>query len=200
MNELHEILTECATEAARIARGVRAEQLSDPTPCADFDVHTLLNHWILYTSHGLEHRAARTPLSDELTGRDFAAAPNWAAAYAAQLERAVAAWSRPAAWVGEVDLGMAKMPASEIVSLIIKEMAVHGWDVAAATGQQLHVSEAAAAVVLRTVDEHAELYRQYDGFADPVTLDGAPSTFDRALALSGRDPRWSASIGAGTGE
>ncbi|NUQ95409.1 MAG: TIGR03086 family protein, partial [Streptomyces sp.] len=138
--------------------------------------------------HGLEHRALRKQLPEELTARDFTADPDWPAAYAAQLDRAVAAWADPAVWEGEIDLGMAKMPAAEIASMVIKEMAVHGWDVATATGQQFHVSDDAARFVLDVVEKHAELYRQYDGFADPVPVpDGAPA-FDRALAASGRDP------------
>ncbi|KAB2351457.1 TIGR03086 family metal-binding protein [Actinomadura rudentiformis] len=189
MNELHTYMQECAAEAARIARGVKADQLGDVTPCAEYDVRALVNHWVLYTSHGLERRAQRRPIPEELTERDFAGEEGWAEAYAAQLDRAVAAWSDPAAWEGEIDLGFATSPASEVAQLIIKETAVHGWDVARATGQEFHVSDAVGEMLLKVVDEHAELYRQYDGFADPVPL-GSGTAFERALALSGRDPRW----------
>ena len=74
----------------------------------------------------------------------------------------------------------------------IAELVLHGWDLAVATGQAYTVREEAAAAALAAVEANAELYRQYQGFADPVTLaDGAP-VLDRALALSGRDPRWTA--------
>jgi len=185
----HPYMVECAAEAARVARGVTAEQLARPTHCPGWDVRTLVNHWVLYTSHGLEHRALRKQLSEELTGRDFAGDPGWAEAYAAQLDRAVAAWSDPSAWEGEVDLGMAKMPAAELASMIIKEMAVHGWDVATATGQDFRISDGAAGLVLDVVDTHGDLYRQYDGFADPVAVPDDAPVFERALAHSGRDPR-----------
>lgn len=189
-NTVYPHLTECAAEAARIARGVSADQLSAPTPCKEWDVRGLVNHLVLYSSHGLEHRALRKQLPEELTGRDFTTDADWAERYAAQLDRAVAAWSDPAVWEGAVDLGSAAMPAPAIASLITKELAVHGWDLARATGQDHRISDAAAALILSVVDEHAELYRQYDGFADPVPLpDGVPA-FDRALADSGRDPRW----------
>lgn len=46
-------------------------------------------------------------------------------------------------------------------------------------------------MVLDVVETHAELYRQYDGFADPVPVPEDASVFERALALSGRDPRTS---------
>jgi hypothetical protein len=78
MESLHPSMVECAAEAARVARGVTVAQLAGPTHCPGWDVRALVNHWVLYTSHGLEHRALREPLSEELTGRDFAADPEWA--------------------------------------------------------------------------------------------------------------------------
>ncbi|MEU6067866.1 TIGR03086 family metal-binding protein [Streptomyces sp. NPDC047082] len=188
-DDMHPYMIECAAEAARVARGVAAAQLDDKSHCTDWDVRALVNHWVLYTSHGLEHRALRKQLPEELTARDFTADPDWAEAYAAQLDRAVAAWADPKVWEGEVDLGMAKMPAAELASMIIKEMAVHGWDVATATGQEYRVSEDASRLVLDVVETHGDLYRQYDGFAEPVPVPDDAPVFERALAASGRDPR-----------
>jgi uncharacterized protein (TIGR03086 family) len=186
---VHPYLAECAAEAARVARGVSAEQLSQPTHCPAWDVRALVNHWVLYTSHGLEHRALRKQVSEELTARDFTADPGWARAYADQLDRGVAAWDDPAVWDGDIDLGMAKMPAAELARMLVKEMAVHGWDVATATGQEYRISEGAARLVLDVVETHGDLYRQYDGFADPVPVPDDAPVFERALAASGRDPR-----------
>lgn len=185
-----EYLTEAATEAARIAHGVRPDQLGGPTPCAQWDVAALVNHWVLYTSYGLECRAQRVPLPEELTTRDFAGEPDWADGYAAQLDKAVAAWRDPEVWEGEIDLGGGSMPATEIAAMLIKEMIVHGRDVAVATGQQVRCSPGLAELVLATVDQHAELYREYDGFADPVPVSEDAPVLDRALAHSGREPGW----------
>ncbi|SPE99637.1 putative Actinobacterial protein [Streptomyces sp. MA5143a] len=192
-------MVECAAEAARVARGVTEAQLALPTHCPDWDVRALVNHWVLYTSHGLEHRALRTPLPEELTKRDFAADPDWADAYAAQLDRAVAAWADPALWEGDIDLGMGPLPAADLAGMIIKETAVHGWDVATATGQEFHVSEGAARFVLDVVETHGELYRKYDGFAAPVPVPSDAPAFDRALASSGRDPRGGSPVDTGQG-
>ncbi|MFJ8312781.1 MULTISPECIES: TIGR03086 family metal-binding protein [unclassified Streptomyces] len=190
-NELR-AMTECAAEAARIARGITPGQLTGPTPCAEWDVRGLVNHWVLYTSHGLEHRALRKPLPDELTARDFTADPDWARRYADRLDRAVAAWADPAVWEGEIDLGGSALPAVEIASMLVEELVMHGWDVARATGQELRISEESAAFVLRVVEGNAELYRQYQGFADPVEPPATATTVERALAVSGRDPHWTA--------
>ncbi|MEV4676281.1 TIGR03086 family metal-binding protein [Actinomadura sp. NPDC049382] len=190
MNDLHAYMKECAAEAARVARGVDRERLAGPTPCAEFDLRALVNHWVVFTSHGLERRALREQLPEQLIERDFTADPAWAEEYAAQLDRAVAAWADPAVWEGEIDLGSAASPASEVASLLILETALHGFDVAAATGQEFGVSAEAGEFLLGVVEEQAELYRQYDGFADPVPVDADAPAFRRAVALSGRDPGW----------
>lgn len=188
-DETHQYMSACAAEASRVARGVPAARLNDPTHCPGWDVRTLVNHWVLYTSHGLEHRALRKPLPDDLVARDFTADPRWAEAYADQLERAVAAWAEPAVWEGEVDLGMAAMPAVELAAMIVKETAVHGWDVAVATDQEFHISDHAARFVLDVVEQHGDLYRRYEGFAAVVPWAEDAPAFERALAASGRDPR-----------
>src|SRR5216683_8238887 len=89
-----------AAEAARVVNGVpdTAGTLDAATPCNDWDLRTLLNHLILWTAYSAERRARDEPVSDELLNRDFVAAPEFARDYAAQLDKALAAWSDPAAW------------------------------------------------------------------------------------------------------
>ncbi|MFF3848877.1 TIGR03086 family metal-binding protein [Streptomyces sp. NPDC002328] len=188
-DETHRYMSECAAEASRVARGVPTARLDDPTHCTDWDLRALVDHWVLYTSHGLEHRALRKQLPEELVARDFTADPHWAEAYADQLDRAVAAWADPAVWEGEVDLGGGSLPAPELAGMIIKETAVHGWDVAVCTGQTFRVSDGAARLILDVVERHGDLYRQYDGFAPPVPTPPDAPVFTRALAASGRNPK-----------
>ncbi|MFD6277780.1 TIGR03086 family metal-binding protein [Streptomyces sp. NPDC060209] len=193
MKNAYEHMTECAAESARIARGIDATlPASTETPCHGWDLRELTNHWVLYSAHGLEHRALRTPIPDELTARDFTADADWPERYTAQLERAVAAWSDLAAWEGSIDTGHGSSPAPDIATMLIMETALHGWDVARATGQEFRLSGPAAAFLLDAVEGTAALYRQYEGFAGEVATPPGASDFERALALSGRDPRGAA--------
>ncbi|MEV4428754.1 TIGR03086 family metal-binding protein [Streptomyces sp. NPDC049602] len=189
MNEIHTHLTVCAAEASRVARAVTAEQLGTPSVCADWTVRELANHLVLYSAHGLEHRALRTELPEETVQRDFAGEDHWAAAYRTQLDRALAAWESPEAWEGEVDLGGSGMPAAEIAAMLVEELALHGWDLARSTGQDFTLPEATAVYLLGVVERYAEMYRQYEGFAAVVDVPGDAPAFDRALALSGRNPK-----------
>jgi uncharacterized protein (TIGR03086 family) len=189
-------LAECAAVAVAIAGGVGADHLCGPTPCAEFDVRALVNHWILVTSHGLLYSALRQPVPEELTTRDFTAGSHWAEEYAAQLDRAVAAWSRDEVWDGYIDLSYDTMPASEVAESILAELAIHGWDIAQATGQPYRISADSARLVRHVVRENSENYRQYRFFAAPYPAPTDADAFIRALAESGRDPRWAPDLSA----
>jgi uncharacterized protein (TIGR03086 family) len=185
---LHQQMTEAADAAARTVGNVRTDQFSDSTPCTEWDVRTLLNHLILWTSYSAERRAHGESVSEELMAKDFAAEPDFAAAYRAQLDRALAAWADPAAWERDLNVMGSATPAADVAALLIAEMVLHGWDLAVATGQSYTVSDKAATAALAAVEANAELFRQYKGFAEPVPVPAGAPAVDRVLALSGRDP------------
>lgn len=192
LSTVHPAMRECAAEAARITIAVPKGSLAAPTPSAEWDVRALVNHLVLYTSHGLEHRARRTEMDETLTARDFTTDADWPERYRVALESAVGAWADPAVWKGDIGEGEGATPAAAVAALMTLEMALHGWELARATGQEFRLSEETAAFVLGVVEEYAEMYRQYDGFADPVPVAETAGTFERALAASGRDPHWTA--------
>ena len=179
-----------SAEAARVVGNVPHNALNARTPCGDWDLRTLLNHTILWTSYSAERRAHGESVAQELMEKDFAADPGFREDYARQISKAVEAWSDPQAWAGDRSVMGSATPATEVGAMLIMEMALHGWDVAKATGQEYHADDALAKTLLETVQAQAEMFRKYQGFADAIaTSDDAPA-FDRALALSGRDPAW----------
>ena len=186
---LHPQLTDAADAAARVVAGVDPAQFADPTPCTEWDVRALLNHLILWTSYSLERRAQGESVAPELMEHDFAAEPGFAAAYRAQLDRALAAWADPAVWDRKLNVMGAATPAADVAALMVAEMVLHGWDLAVATGQPYTVPAATAVAALEAIDANAELFRQYQGFADPVPVPPDAPVLAQALALSGRDPK-----------
>ena len=187
---LHAEMTDAADAAARTVDNVRPAQFGDPTPCPEWDVPRLLNHLILWTSYSAERRAHGESVSEELMAKDFAAEPDFAAAYRAQLDRALAAWADPAAWERDLNVMGTPTPAADVARLLLAEIVLHAWDLAAATGQSCTVGDKAAEAALTAVAANAELFRQYKGFAEPVPVAADAPVLDRALALSGRDPAW----------
>jgi uncharacterized protein (TIGR03086 family) len=192
MTNLLPQLRAAATETAKVARAVTREQLSGPTPDTEWDVRTLANHLVLWTGYNFELRARGESASEELQQRDFTAAPDWAQDYSAQLDRALAAWSDPAVWEGEIKMGDSSMPAASVAGMMLLELVLHGWELAVATGQEFRVPGMVDAATLGLVEEYGEMYRQYQGFAEPLPVAPDTAMFERALALSGRDPKWTA--------
>jgi uncharacterized protein (TIGR03086 family) len=187
------LMAAAAAEAARVvagaAKAANTKTLEHTTPCTDWDLRTLLNHMILWTSYSAERRAYGESVAEELMSKDFTAEPGYAQDYQAQLAKAVDAWSKPEAWAGDRNVMGSATPAADIAAMLIAEMVLHGWDIAKATGQDYRCDDAVAQAVLETVQAQGELFRQYQGFAAIVPVPDDATTFDRALGLSGRDPR-----------
>ena len=188
--DLHQEMASAAAEDARVVAGADGHELTAGTPCTDWDLHTLLNHTILWTAYSAERRAYGESAAEDLMSKDFTADPDYAARYQEQLDKAVAAWSDPAAWDRELTVMGNTTSAADVGAMLIMETVLHGWDVARATGQEYRCDEPLAQALLKTVQAQADMFRQYQGFADEVNLPDSASAFDRALALSGRDPAW----------
>jgi uncharacterized protein (TIGR03086 family) len=186
---LHAEMAAAAAEAARVMAAA-PDALDAVTPCPDWDLRTLLNHTILWTSYSAERRAHGESVADELMSRDFTAGPDYQADYAAQIGKAAQAWSDPKAWEGDIGVMGDATPAADVAAMLIMEMVLHGWDVAQATGQEYVCDDAVAVVLLETVQAQGEMFRKYQGFAGIVTVPDDAPVFDRALALAGRDPQW----------
>jgi uncharacterized protein (TIGR03086 family) len=185
------LMAAAAAEATRVVAGAaNTKTLEQTTPCTDWDLRTLLNHMILWTSYSAERRAHGESVAEELMSKDFTAEPGYAQAYQAQIAKAVDAWSEPEAWAGDRNVMGSATPAADIAAMLIAEMVLHGWDIAQATGQDYRCDEGVAQAVLETVRAQGELFRQYQGFAAIVSVPEDATAFDRALALSGRDPGW----------
>jgi uncharacterized protein (TIGR03086 family) len=187
------LMAAAATETARVvtnAATTAKTASTAKTPCPEWDLRTLLNHTILWTAYSAERRAHGESAAEDLMSKDFTAEPGYVQAYQAQVDKAVAAWSQPEAWAGDRNVMGSAMPAADIAAMLIMETVLHGWDVAKATGQDYQIDDALASNVLDTVQAQGDMFRQYQGFAAVVPVPGDATAFDRALALSGRDPGW----------
>jgi uncharacterized protein (TIGR03086 family) len=71
------------------------------------------------------------------------------------------------------------------------EFLLHGWDLAAATGQRYAPAAELAQALHDQVAESAEMARQYKVFGPEVPVADSAPVFERALGLAGRDPGWS---------
>ena len=182
-----------ADEVVRIVTAADVDTLEAPTPCVNFDVGELVNHFV-GTMGALARVGERQALDpeDPYGARQNPSREDWRRILADNIEAVRHAWSKPAAWEGTVTMGGQQMPAPMIAEMALAEMLLHGWDLARATGQQLDVPDRVAGGLRRSVEETAELGRTMGAYGDAVPVSAAAGELDRALGASGRDPRWRA--------
>ena len=120
--------------AKQVLRGVKPEQLHDPTPCKSWDVSTLINHIV----GGSFFFAAATEAGQAPEGGgetpDFAAG-DYVASYEDGTKQAVAAFSAPGALEKTIKLPFGEFPGAGFMGIATTDTFTHAWDLAKATGQ-----------------------------------------------------------------
>jgi len=184
---MHDLVTLTAAPMRAVLRGITDDQLAAPTPCAEFDVRTLLDHLLTWgpTLVGSAYGRAVPPASG--------AFGDWRDGLDRQLDAVIAGWSRPEAWLGTTSMATIELPAATVGGMVVGELVVHGWDLARATDQgpvwPSTVLEPLHEEIARTAVQAREMHVY--GPEVPVSAD-AP-TLDRLLGLTGRDPQWTTS-------
>ena len=192
----------------RAVEGVRpvlarldSADLALPTPCAGWDLRALLEH-MAGQDHGfaVAVRAART--GGEVDVSEFAPrplGPSPDATLATGLEEVVAAFAAGADDLVPLPEFGVRLPLPTVAGMHLVDTLVHGWDVAAALGEQAAYAArldaevvAAALTVAEQVpdDEAREVPGASFGHALAAPLDSDPWT--RTLTRLGRDPAWTA--------
>jgi uncharacterized protein (TIGR03086 family) len=188
-------LRPAARQLAAIVRGVTDEQLAAPTPCPDYTVGDLLDH-IGGLAKAFTWAATKESLAmpDQSPSGDASKlGDDWRARIPADVEALAEAWQHPAAWTGMTKAGPIEMP-GEIGGLVaLDEIVIHGWDVAAATGQPFDVDRAA----LEACHGFAAMFsgpgteeQRAGGFGPELAVPANAPLLDRVLGMLGRDARW----------
>jgi uncharacterized protein (TIGR03086 family) len=177
----------------RLVGNVTDDQLTAPTPCTDYAVGDLVEHigglTLAFTGAA---RKQQVPGSEQGgTGDASRLEPGWRERIDRDLAGLAAAWSDPAAYVGDTMAGPIEMPAPEAAAVALNEIVVHGWDLATATGQPFEVTDTDVEICLafaRAFSTPEALEFRGDAFGEvlPVPDDAPPLT--RLLGMLGRRP------------
>lgn len=171
--------------------GVDDGELSNPTPCPEWTVATLLDHLM-----GLS--VAFTQAAHKRIDGTASSAPapsaqhlsrHWRSRLPVLLEDLATAWKDPAAWTGTSQAGGVTMPAAALGHVAMNELIMHSWDLARGTGQEYFADPRTLEVLIEFLSEGPA--EGTPGLFGPVVpVDDEATLLDHALALSGRDAKW----------
>ena len=178
--ELLDVLERSYAHSERVIAGVSSDDFDRPTPCPEWNVRALLDHYIgaVAMFPGML-RGEQPDVSGDNVGSDPTA--SFRAAVAENLE----AWRAP----GALDTPVGAMPGVKLVELNLCDALVHTWDLATATDQDPTLPEDLAEVGFALVSAWPlDASRSMGAFGPevPVAAD-APAT-DRLVGLVGRQP------------
>jgi uncharacterized protein (TIGR03086 family) len=185
-------MTAPCLHTAKILGRVADDQLAGPTPCEQLTLSELVAH---VGGLGVAFAAAARKDLGELTDsppgdEGYLLDDDWRAQYPANLATLADAWTRTDAWDGMTRVGGVDLPGEVCAMVGLTEVVIHGWDVAVATGQDYAVDDEVAEAVLVHLAGFAADGPVEGLFGPAVEIASGASAFDRALALSGRDPGW----------
>jgi uncharacterized protein (TIGR03086 family) len=170
---------------------VRNDQWGDPTPCSDWDVRALVNHvvgeqrWTRPLLEGMTIAEVGDRFDGDLLGDDPAATGREASADSTDAVHGLLGG------IDTVHLSYGDEQAEEYVRQLCADHLIHGWDLAAATGQDRGLDAELVDAVGGWFAEREELYRSA-GVVGP-RADGGGSPQADLLVATGRSPDWSAS-------
>jgi uncharacterized protein (TIGR03086 family) len=170
-----------------IVANIGSDAFDRPTPCAQFDVRTLLNH-LIAGNHRFEavargERAENLPAMGDFIDQD-ALGP-----YRESADALAKAWSDPAALERTAHLPFGDVPGLVALGVHTVETVTHGWDLAKATGQPTEIDPELCAVAWEFAQGVDDGMRGPNGrFAPAITPPPGATATDTLMAWLGRQP------------
>jgi uncharacterized protein (TIGR03086 family) len=190
-------LEPAARRLGELVARVPDDQLAQPSPCPAYTAGDLVQHiGTLARAFTAAARKAGGPLVEGAQPGDAALLePGWREQIPSDLLTLAAAWQEPGAWTGMTRIAGMDAPAEMVGVTVSDEIAVHGWDLAQATGQPWQVEPEILAAAMQFLD----VFASPDAPAGPEVafgpsraLPGDAPLLDRVVARAGRDLDWSA--------
>jgi uncharacterized protein (TIGR03086 family) len=170
-----------------LVRTVSAGQWHDPTPCAGWDVRTLVNHvvgenrWAVPLFAGQTVADVGDRLDGDLLGEDPIKAWDVSAADACDTV------DHPGAMTATVHLSFGDFSGEEYANQLFADLLIHGWDLARAIGADEHLDPNLTQTCERWFTSWEDGYRQAGAVGPRVSVEtDDPAT--QLLAAFGRNP------------
>jgi uncharacterized protein (TIGR03086 family) len=163
---------------------VQAGQMDAPTPCAAWDVRSLIEHFTGSARWAAAAIGGAEAASEDRTAVDLVAA------YDQGISVALAAFGAEGALEKAVTLPWGEFSGAALMWLAVNDQFVHGWDLARAIGHDTDLDPGLAdELLVRGQAWITDAYRGPDGaglFGPPVKAPAGVSPADRLAAFLGR--------------
>jgi uncharacterized protein (TIGR03086 family) len=190
-------LRPAAARLGALVAAVPDDALANATPCPEYTLGDLLDH---VGGLAMAFTAAATKTFGEAggpgpSGDASRLEDGWRERIRADLEGLGEAWRAPEAWNGMTQAGGVDLP-GEVAGLVaLDELVVHGWDVARSSGQDFTCDEPSLEAVHGFVSQFSgpgqEAARE-GLFGPEVAVSETAPLMDRVIAMTGRQPGWTA--------
>ena len=185
-DETRDLYARALKQFGEKVHAVGEDQWANTTPCSEWDVRALVNHLVnenLWVPPLLEGRTIEE-VGDRFDGDQLGTDPG--AAWEASADGALAAVADPDAMLRTVHLSYGDRPAGDYVNEMFIDLAIHGWDLARATGLDETIDPTDVVRLRAAVDGFGDALRQSGvcGAAVDVATDADEQT--KLLALLGR--------------
>ena len=178
---ISELLAAAAERTVPVVQGIDDKQLSDPTPCAEFQVRDLVNHLFQIV---VNFQALATKQAADFDAKPDFLDGDWRSRFADETRKLVEAWSDPATLEGiSPRMGL---PQAAVPNLVLVDLTVHGWDLSRGTGQAYTPSAEVVAAVTPFTEQMAPMGREMGVFAEMTDFPPDADDFARLLAFTGR--------------
>jgi uncharacterized protein (TIGR03086 family) len=182
MRPLPDVHRDALAATGRVVANIKPDQLHAATPCEDFDVAGLLNHLIsgnFWVAPLVEGKTI-AEVGDALD-RDFSADE-----YDASAKEADAAFSLPGAMERPVAVSYGPVPAEIYAGHRFIDVAIHGWDLAKATGQDTALDPELVDACWTVINPQMELLAASGMFGTQVDVSEDADSQTKLLAALGR--------------
>ncbi|MER7705814.1 TIGR03086 family metal-binding protein [Kitasatospora sp. NPDC097605] len=198
-----ELLAEAHAYLLAAVRGVPEDGWGAATPCSEWTVRQVFHHARLDQLALTAQITGDAPDGDPFAPVDALDGDGRDAVVrlAAVLDGAMKAWESVRE-AETVPTPMGPMPAQAATAVAALDAAVHAWDIARATGQDLPLTESLAerleGPAARIVDFVRDNFGKFGPVVDAPDVDAPDADGGHAarlLAFTGRDPRWTPQAG-----
>ncbi|MFE9244102.1 TIGR03086 family metal-binding protein [Nocardiopsis sp. NPDC006938] len=188
MADLVDLHGTAMAEFDRRVAGVALADWARPTPCADWDVHDLVNHltseqlWVPPLLDGATLEEVGDRFDGDILGEEPAA--TWSVAS----REARTAWLAPSATERTVHLSFGDVPGRVYLWQMTFDLGVHAWDLARGIGADERLDPGLVAELLAWAEENTAVLSGSSLFAERVPVGDGADAQTRLLALTGRKP------------